>query len=105
MILTDSTHSGQLSTKRSRQHLRNSARVIGGRAESRGDAGIRGRPKSQALKGQQGQSAEEGKTSWLCYVWCFCRLAMETREPGAPEEWSGQTTSMRAIEANTVACQ
>ena len=30
---------------------------------------------------------------------------METRELGAPEEWSGQTTSLRAIEANTVACQ
>lgn len=95
----------QLSTKRSRQRLRNSARVTGGHAESRGDAGMRGRPKSQALKGQQGQSAEEGKTSWLRCVWCFCRVAMETRERGAPEEWSGQTTSMRAIEANTVACQ
>ena len=56
------------------------------------------------MKGQQDQSAEEGKTSWPRHVWCFCTVAMETREPGTPEVQPGQTTSLRAIEANTVAC-
>lgn len=35
------------------------------------------------------------------HVWCFCMAAMETREPGAPEEQSGQTTSMSATGRNS----